>query len=148
MRMMIAALGCILMMVLCGACSKNRICDEPDENHGLILASVTDLCLPALGSKTYVIRDEASYQLLFPSAECAERIEIDFRTHSLLGFLVAGQGCSVKFRREVRIDKEAFQYIYKITSITCGKCKEESISYNWVIVPRLLPDWTVRFVAE
>ncbi|MDR1737671.1 MAG: hypothetical protein LBR66_02470 [Candidatus Symbiothrix sp.] len=40
------------------------------------------------------------------------------------------------------------QYIYTINVVQCGNCESRDASMNWVLVPKIPDDYTVRFVVE
>lgn len=72
---------------------------------------------------------------------------LDFSTYSVIGKTVRG-GCSMKIRRELKIDHQNKQYIYTINFKDRGMCKKLVLSDNLVIVPKIPTDYTVVFKVE
>ena len=72
---------------------------------------------------------------------------IDFSQYSVLG-KYADEGCKVVFDRNVTKNVIQQKYIYKITVINCGTCKELATSMNWVLIPKIEDDFSVEFVVE
>lgn len=72
---------------------------------------------------------------------------LDFSTYSVIGKTLRG-GCSMKIRRELKIDHQNKQYIYTINFKDRGMCKKLVLNDNLVIVPKIPTDYTVVFNVE
>jgi len=72
---------------------------------------------------------------------------IDFTVYSVIGKSVKGD-CSMKIRRELKIDHQNKQYIYTINFKDRGMCKKLVWNDNFVIVPKIPNDYTVVFKVE
>lgn len=136
---------------VCFSCSKSPKCWGDHKNKGIIENSVVIPCEPAFDQGEYVIQDDSSYVNTFnnsvPNISDCSLPPVDFNSYSLLGYYASG-ACEVKFIREVtKIDSEK-RYHYSIIIKSCGACKKESYSFNWVTVPKIPEGWTVTFEKE
>lgn len=77
---------------------------------------------------------------LLPSAY----YEIDFSKFSVLGKKVSSGGCAVRYLRHVAKDVNAKKYIFIITILKCGYCKEYHQHMNWVLIPKMEDGYTLE----
>lgn len=141
-----------IFLGLLSSCSKSPACWGDDKNKGIINNSIIINCSPTIYKENYVITSDSIYQQIFLDTTNGQTIcqlpNIDFSKETLLGIVATGQ-CNTKVIREViSLDNEK-KYHYKVKIRSCGQCKKEMFTYNWVTVPKLPSDWTVSFeVAE
>jgi len=75
--------------------------------------------------------------------------EIDFSKHSILGKLVAIEGCNPYFIRNVTFSNESKKVIYEITAGDCGCCDGSKIgSANVVVIPKIPEDYAVEIIVK
>jgi hypothetical protein len=139
------------LLVLFYSCSKSPKCSGNDKNQGIINHSIDIECVPVKLQENYTITTDSAYRKIFTDTGAAQNFcnlpAIDFNSYSLLGQPASGQ-CEIKMIREVsRLDSEN-RYHYKVIVNSCGLCKKESFSDNWVIVPKLPNGWTVTFEVK
>lgn len=142
-----------LAIVLFMSCSKSPKCWEENKNEGIIDSSlsVSFTCTVLSDQKEFVINDFFEYGQIFDNSfmgvgTCVTSF-IDFANYSLLGLYTTGQ-CEVKYLREVIVNESDNRYEYTVYVKSCGNCKKEENSYNWVTVPKLPQGWTVSFEIE
>ncbi len=73
---------------------------------------------------------------------------IDFSQRTLLGNGWGGVGCKQKVEKQVLRDNEKKEYIFTINAATCGMCEMVLGSYEWVSVPKIPSDYTIKFNVE
>ncbi len=156
----------ILVLVVCGmggiaviGCEKPPICiGGKDENGGIIVSEFdfgdcfNQYSVPA---NEWVITNDSLYQLLktalekYPKDGCdtTHLPPIDFSKYTLLGKRTEG-GCRLYNKRKVIDDKVNKQYIYEIKVKQCGICKRLVTNMNWVLVPKLPPGYSVKFIIK
>lgn len=123
-------------------------CKKEDVDPGIILQEV-DLgyCIPqdVIGQE-YVIESDSMYQLLLGYSVCPDYSlpYIDFNAHTLLGKFASGQ-CKVSFQPQVLKDELSKQYNFVVYVFDRGICKSQGMKMNWVLVPKLPPNWVVKF---
>jgi len=139
----------LLLFIATYSCSKNPRCWGDNKEKGIIENSVIVKCEPAASQDNYIINDDSTFQQLFTSntTPICEVPVIDFTNYTLLGLFTTG-GCETKYIREVTKIENENKYHYKVTVKSCGYCKVESYSYNWVTVPKLPNGWTVTFEVK
>jgi hypothetical protein len=151
----------IILFVVTNSCSKSPACWGDDKNEGLIEKYYTTHDFP-MCFETYVneykqvvitseeellnIIDSNCYNL--PEAGYSSvPPDIDFNTHSLLGFYASGQ-CETKFIRKVSEDESDKKYTYTIEVKDCGTCKSMRTDANLVLVTKLPVGYTVDFILK
>ena len=139
------------MVGLSSSCSNSPKCWGGSINKGIIESSVVIACEPVSSILTLIIDNDSIYQETFFNLQsgqfnCTLPV-IDFEEHTLLGQFASGQ-CETKYIREVSQIDEDKRYHYKVIVRSCGTCKKEGYSYNWVTVPKLPAGWTVTFENE
>ena len=141
----------ILVAGLCISCSKSPRCWGDDKNKGIIENSIRINCEPTIGQQEFVITNDSTFEQVFTNSITGQLNctlpPIDFNTSSLLGLYAAGQ-CEIKFIREVKRHESEKKYHYKVEVISCGTCKSEGYSYNWVTVPKIPEGWMVTFEVK
>lgn len=130
------------VLVLISACGKSPFCWGDDKDKGIIEEKLSVMCFPHTG-KEFVITNDSKFRQLFYPDTC-KQISIDFNKYTLLGLYASG-GCTMKIKREVIRDEDKKEYFYKVIARDCGMCKKMTFDYNFVLVPKLPKDWTVRF---
>lgn len=141
----------ILILIVLGvfySCSKSPKCWGDNKNKGVIVSSVQIACEPLSELQNFIINDDSTFQEIFTNSLTGELFcslpSIDFNSYSLLGLFASG-GCEVKFIREVVKIEEEKEYHYDVIVKSCGGCKKESYSFNWVTVPKVPDGWDVLF---
>lgn len=141
----------ILIIAFSTSCSKSPKCWGKDKNKGVIEESIRIDCQPMTEQQEYIISNDSTFQNVFTNSITGQvnctLPAIDFNTKSLLGLSTTGT-CEVKYIREVTRNESEENYHYKIVVKSCGTCKKESYSYNWVTVPKIPEDWGVTFEIE
>lgn len=74
--------------------------------------------------------------------------EIDFSKYSLLSKLTRGGCCTAKYERMVLKDSLNKKIIYSIMPKYEGTCEMLCGNFNWVLVPKILEDYTVDFLVN
>lgn len=119
-----------------------------NKNKGIIINSLSNACEPITIQDGFLTNSADAYQQLFWDTISGQTIcdlpPVDFESNTLLGLMASGQ-CEVKYIREVEEMKGEKRYHYRVTIKSCGLCKMEVYSYNWVVVPKLPDGWTVSF---
>lgn len=150
-----------LVLAITGSCSKSPACRGGDEDKGIIVKdySMRDfpMCveayvnehqqmvitseeeLAAIVDSNCINLPEAGYSTVPP--------EIEFNTHSLLGFWATGR-CETKFTREVSENETDKKYVYEIRVKECGACESERYDANLVLVPKLPAGYSVDFIIR
>lgn len=135
------------LLLVSFSCSKDEeVCEAVIENSGIIVSSVSiNSCDEPFYDAAFLIANNDELDaVLATNSNCSEP-EIDFEEHALLG-MYAFTANTGSYYREVVIDTANTQYIYTVTVSNCGNCNCLSENMNWVTVPKLPEDWTVRFV--
>ena len=148
----------IITLFVVFSCDKKDTCLDKEVNTGIILSDYDmGKCFYFLDSSSYVINNLKEYQYLvdqidsafianiMPDCAMYELYSIDFSDFTLLAQYAEGRGCSTAFQRDVEDDTENKQYVYKIIIYECGDCDRTEISMNWVKVPKLPEDYSVKF---
>lgn len=125
------------------SCFKNPKCWGSDKNKGDISGNVKMTCKPVSGDR-WVINDDTTYQQTFDPS-CNNLPAIDFTNYTLLGLVVSGS-CETRYIREVKREFDGAHY--RVTVKSCGKCKKISISYNWVLIPKISDNAVVTFEVK
>ncbi len=141
----------LLFNVFFYSCSKSPKCSGEDSNKGIINSSIQINCIPTTYQDNFTITTDSAYHKIFSNTLTGQPIcnlpKIDFNTYSLLGLRGSGQ-CEVKFIREVTRIASEMKYNYKLTVQSCGLCKKESYSDNWVTVPKVPSGWIVTYEID
>ena len=141
----------ILVIGISFSCSKSPKCWGKDKNKGIIESSIRIDCEPAFDQQEFIINDDSTFKQTFTNAITGQLNctlpTIDFNNYSLLGLFADGQ-CEVKFIREVTRQEQEEKYHYKVIVKSCGFCKRNGYSFNWVTVPKIPNNWTVTFEKE
>ena len=72
----------------------------------------------------------------------------DFSKRTIIGNGVNGGGCSSKIEKNVRRNDATKEYIYTIKATWCGNCEMAIGSYEWISVPKIPADYTIKFNVE
>ena len=102
----------------------------------------------------YVIEDSTEYAAIksaFTQSQFCESADfpvVDFSEYTLLAQWADGGGCSINFYNAVADVSESKEYLFTTTVQECGFCEMYGFSYNWVLVPKLPNDYTVRFQVK
>lgn len=133
------------------SCSKSPKCWGDNKNAGIIENSIRIDCQPASEQQQFIITNDSIFKQLFTDSlsgqlKCTLPV-IDFNNSSLLGLFTTGQ-CELKYIREVTRNDSDTKYHYKVVVKSCGICKKEGYSYNWVTVPKVQSGWNVTFEVE
>lgn len=142
----------LFLTSLSTSCSKSPKCWGKNKNKGIIERTININCDPISGEENFVIQNDSAYYFTFNDSiyemiSCSDLPAIDFNTQSLLGLWATG-GCEVKYIREVTSMENELKYHYKVVVKSCGTCKKEAYSYNWITVPKLPGGWSVTFEIE
>lgn len=73
---------------------------------------------------------------------------IDFSQYTLLGKYTEGGGCSIDFKRNVAWDDANKKVAYSIDIIEIGACMKLAVSMNWILVPKIPPNYNVIFEVK
>lgn len=73
---------------------------------------------------------------------------IDFSKKTLLGKHAIGTGCSIDFIRKVYRNDLNKKIIYSIKVVEKGGCDMAGVSMNWILLPKLPPDYNVEFEVK
>ena len=130
------------------SCSKSPKCWGDNKNKGIIENSIRIDCEPASEQQEFVITNDSIFEQVFTNPFTGQLYctlpVVDFNNYSLLGLFTTGS-CEIKYIREVNRNESEQNYHYKVVVKSCGTCKKESYSYNWVTVPKIPDDWNVTF---
>ncbi len=135
-------LSLLIVGLMLASCSKSPKCWGDDVNKGIIAELVTIHCFPVSSETQFSIDSDSSYTTVFDSA--CELPSIDFSRYTLLGVYTEGQ-CKTRYIREVEKQESKKDYHYKVEVKNCGTCKKMSVSYNWVLVPKVPSGWLVNY---
>lgn len=137
----------ISLLVISGfaGCRRSPRCAGHDENRGIIISEVPELCSAFIPGKQFVIENDSVFKEVLPSWCSASAI--DFNAVTVLGRYASG-GCAVKFIRDVEKVEKDRKYVYRIRVRDCGRCKSFRYSHNFVTVPKLPEGWTVSFSVK
>jgi len=129
-------------------------CEKEDIFEGIIVKEFdTGRCFPPFGNEPdeYVITNDSLYQnlLTLGTVVCGNYTlpEIDFTTYTLLGKFTVSDGEVKYYRREVIKDESNMKYIYTIY-MKCKNNSKAAISMNWVLVPKLPDNYSVKFAVD
>ena len=134
---------CVPLLTNCG---KSPDCWGEDKNSGIIEQSIDITCPYINSAERIVITSDSVYRKYFDTLYC-KLPTIDFNASSLLGLTARG-GCTMKVKRAVTINAETREFVYKVLAKDCGVCRKSVINYNWVLVPKIPEEWTVKFELE
>lgn len=142
------------------SCKKDPFCNAKDSNSGIIISNYSFKCIAYdLGPKgeQVVIDSDSSFKAFIDkdlehaksyNCDINNFLKIDFSQHTLLGLDASGGGCDIGFERNVTKDDANKLYKYTVKVNKCGGCKQEAISMNWVLVPKLPQDYKVEFEVK
>jgi len=108
----------------------------------------------SIGFDEKVIRDASAYKKLGEAirekgiCDADSLPVVDFSKNSLIGKYVSGGGCNVNVEREVYDDTETKTITYSIKTEFIGQCDMFSYSWNWMLIPKLNDEYTVKFVTD
>ena len=139
---------CLVLVSLCfSSCSKSPACWGKDKEEGIIEHSPTIECWPAEPQAASSITTQARLESVFDienQEPLCELPTIDFETESLLGLFTIGE-CETKYIRSVEESAPDKSITYKVTIKSCGNCDYLDSTYNWVVIPKIPSDYTVKF---
>lgn len=73
---------------------------------------------------------------------------IDFNAEALIGYKISQIACNVGFKKTITVDAVNKEYIYTVTLDKCTGCNTEITSHNWVVGPKIPPDYKVIFQTK
>ncbi len=128
-----------------------------EKNKGIIDRGIYIKCnLLQKEQENFIINDDSTFKYTFTgfdysNSKCAFPA-IDFKKYTLLGLFTSRGRYGIKcIRRVTALDKEK-KYRYEVTNKHRGWSRKSltvaSLSYNWVLVPKLPTSWTVDFEKE
>lgn len=91
----------------------------------------------------YQSMPELSYEEFL--ATCNVFPEVDFEKYSLLGAQATGAGCTVDFEKHVYRDDQSQTVRYEVAVIEAGACDTVTHNRNLILVPRISPEYRVKF---
>lgn len=107
-----------------------------------------------IGFDEVVIRDANAFaelvEIIRTKGICSSEDipQIDFTKHTLLGKYVGGGGCHLALDNKVYEDSVNKTITYLIKPKFSGSCMMYLYSWNWMLVPRLEAEYTVKFQIE
>ncbi|MEX2588999.1 MAG: hypothetical protein WD334_02265 [Chitinophagales bacterium] len=135
--------------------SNNNKCKTITADTGIIQQELNfENCFIEKREDHYQIEDTAVYDSLISElsneflCDSSSFPSIDFSKHALLGLWADGGGCSINFYRTAGDERSAKKYVYTVTVQECGFCEMYGFSYNWVLVPKLPPGYSVKFQVK
>lgn len=138
----------LMLAAFCwSSCSKSPACWGKDKNNGTIKEALTIECWPVSPQAAYSITTQERLEFIFDSENTTplcELPDIDFETESLLGLYTQAE-CETKYIREVEESEVDKNITFKVTIKSCGECNDLDSSYNWVVIPKIPSDYTVKF---
>jgi hypothetical protein len=142
-------------IAVCLFCSCEEKCHLPNQIIGKgeivdnALIPHIDELRHSYGKEGYIINSEEENTFdITVSYDNGKTFEpIDFNRFTALGKHVSGT-CSVVFERNVTRNDALKTYIYTIDVWQCGNCEKRNASMNWVLVPKIPDDYTVKFVVN
>ncbi len=140
----------ILSVILFGflSCNKDEeSCESVIENSGIIIESVDFICDIPYRDNSFIIDSQNELDSIINLNSGCNQPIIDFAQYTLLGNY-AYASCKGSYYREVTADTTNLQYDYTITVKSCGECDLLYENMNWVLVPKLPDDWTVKFTLK
>jgi len=109
------------------------------------------------GYQEVIIKDEQSYQNFGDSVrieiynlDCSTATlpNIDFNKYFLIGKPTDGGGCSATYDRQIIVNEEDKNLIYKIDVDYSGFCAMLITNMNWVLIPYKYFDYSIEFQVE
>jgi len=73
---------------------------------------------------------------------------LKFTKYFLVGKFTDGGGCSVTYDRQVIVDEENKNLIYKIDADYFGFCDMLIVNMNWALIPYRYIDYSFEFQVE
>lgn len=140
----------LFLAVVVASCEKELFCGDA-KTEGIIVESISfGGCLNYFPDTIFIIESEDELDTLYKYETCPGRInpEINFEAYTLLGQYADGGGCDITFNREVVADEPDKRYVYTVSVKECGLCEMMGYSMNWVLVPKLPDNWTVKFKID
>lgn len=149
MKKLFSIIMILLMFAFVSSCSKEEEpCEAIVENSGIIVESVAvNACDEPFYQGSFVIDNNAELDSILQLNNNCEKPLIDFSAYTLLG-RYAYTNNTGSYYRNVTIDTANLRYNYTITVENCGSCNCLSQNMNWVTVPKLPADWTVKFTVK
>jgi hypothetical protein len=149
----------ILLVGLAGlliGCAEQVRANGPSEMIEIAYENLDLRCVGRGGSQEFVINTEEEYQSLIhnspdlhpnPGLDCVGYAfpKIDFSSKTLLGKGTSSGGCTVKFERKVLRDNVKREYIYQINIKHSGSCDMAWHSNNFILVPKISSNYTIKF---
>jgi hypothetical protein len=115
-------------------------CGETEVVGGIAL----DLRVPASPTGS-IIETEKQYYALFENRQGADTPVIDFSKHCLIGIRSDASGCDVGVMQKLKIDHKKKEYLYEVTTRSCGLCKMLMVSENWILAEKKPTDYRITF---
>ncbi len=129
----------------------------PSRNFYQVIFEELDLqCLGTGGAREFVARTQAEYQHFIdtspdlhpnPFLPCVdyEFPVINFSQKTLLGRTITGGGCTSEVKKDVLRNDYEQTVIYSITTIFTGTCERAITDNNFILVPKIPEDYTIKF---
>jgi hypothetical protein len=148
-KIVTVALAVLLTLTLSFSCSKEEEqCTAVIENSGIIVNTVDIAdCSTPFYIGNFVIDSSTELDSVLQLNSSCQKPEIDFTQYTLLGRYAYAQ-CTGSYLREVTKDTTNKRYNFTITVESCGSCDCLSQNMNWVLVPKLPENYTVRFTVK
>lgn len=137
------------LVILGFSCNKEEEpCEAIIENSGIIVSSISvNSCDEPFYDKAFLITNNVELDAVLATNNNCAKPEIDFSEYALLG-MYAFTANTGSYYREVVKDTANNQYIYTVKVTNCGNCNCLSENMNWVTVPKLPEEWSVKFVRD
>jgi len=130
------------------SCNKDEeTCESIIENEGIIVESINFQCDEPFYSGNFVVDSNDELDSLMNQNSGCNQPEIDFAKYTLLGRYAHTSGIGSYYRNVVE-DTANLRYNYSITVENCGTCDCLSQNMNWVLVPKLPENWSVKFTVK
>jgi hypothetical protein len=132
------------------ACTDPNVqCEQSENVTGIITGKFETTCAPVSAFERFVIGNQADldsvFGTLYPNCIVPQ---VDFENEMILGFFAQASGCEVLFHKDVQRVEPLRRYLFTVTTQSCGNCRSNFSSYNWVRVPRLPAGYTVEFLLR
>lgn len=150
---------CILCTLITAGCIQPSL---QKENYGVEIHFTDldlELCINSYsirdsGKTEFVINSNEEYLALMDNKSSADFCnnytlpEVNFTQYTLLGKYTEGVGCSIEFVRKVYVNDTNKTITYIIDVVEDGNCKKMGMSMNWILIPRVAPNFTIQFKVE
>jgi hypothetical protein len=136
-----------LLFVFLSCNKEEEPCESIIQNDGIIVESIHFQCDEPFYTGNFVVDSNDQLDSLMNLNSGCNQPEIDFTKYTLLGRYAHTSGTGSYYRNVVE-DTANLRYNYTITVENCGSCTCLSQNMNWVLVPKLPENWTVKFTVK